>query len=233
VGLLAKAAREDADELAVMSGPYELLNELLADAGMAPHLEPRDIPDDQLYDVQMLGYDGLHAVRRLAAYHACENRLPPPGRCDSYADDPMIERLDQALLRSVTGRSGGFLRRWLTGRTPLPKFQHLLWHSDCEGFYLPRDFEHVVLDDATPQREGIGGMVGSSYRLLQECKELAALISLPDDMDPEDEELWANADNSPADGLPWQIYGVEAFGLVRLIRGCELSIKHEAALVFG
>ena len=82
---------------------------------------------------------------------------------------------------------------------PKPKFQHLLWHSDAEGFYLPRDFEDVILDTAEPQREGIGYMVGSSVRLLAECRELAGLISLPDDVDLEGEEM-CKAAESPRDG---------------------------------
>lgn len=233
VGWLARSAKEDVDEFAALSIPYQLLNEVLADAGMPPHDEPLDIADDAIFEAQMWGYGGLHAIRRLAAYHACEDRLPPPGRYEDYASDPMIETLNQEHLRNFRVEQGGLFKKFFSTSKNIPKFQHLLWHSDCEGFYLPRDFERVILDNSNPQREGIGGMVGSTSRLLQECLELAEVIDLPVDMDPEAEELWERADDPASDGEKWKIYGVEAFGLSRLIRACKLSIENNAAIVFG
>ncbi|OBZ96023.1 hypothetical protein ADU59_06485 [Pararhizobium polonicum] len=233
VGWLARDLKEDGGDIAELRKPYDMLNEVLSEAGMAPHHEPHDLPSDEVFEAEMWGYGGLHAIRRLAAYHVCEGRLPPQGSYEDYVSDPVIERLDQEHLRSLDRRNGGLLKRWMSARRSIPKFQHLLLHSDCEGFYLPYDFQHVVFDNAQPQRDGIGGMIGSSPRLLQECIELAALIELPKDIGVESEEIWKNADNPSAEGRLWQVYGVEAFGLVRLIRGCELSIKHSAALVFG
>ena len=40
----------------------------------------------------------------------------------------------------------------------------------------------VLFDMASPQRGGIGGMVGSAQQLLKECHELAALMALPEDI---------------------------------------------------
>ena len=92
----------------------------------------------------------------------------------------------------------------VAARKPQPQFEHLQWHSDCEGFYLPRDFDHVVLDDAQPQREGVGGMVDHPFALLRECEELAALIGLPEGLHEQSEELWDNAESPPESGHPWQ-----------------------------
>ncbi len=235
VGWLALAAREEEEDLDLLRRSYDLLNEVLIEAGMERHHEPLDVPDDQIFEAEMWGYGGLHAIRRLAAYHACEGRLPPHAIYEDYPEDPMTERLNEDLLRNRKPGgwlSRGVLRRWLSRGERSGRFEHLMLHSDCEGFYLPRDFEHVIFDRAVPQREGVGGMVGSSTRLLDECKELASLIVLPEDIDVEADELWENAENPPADGMPWQVYGVEAFGLARLIRGCELSIRSGSALVF-
>lgn len=222
VGWLARAARDyDPEDFAAANKTYELLNEVLAEAGAPPHREPLDIPEEQVFSAQMWGYSGLHAIRRLAAFHICEGRLPPPGRLEFYSEDPIIGRLYDNQIEASDDPKAQI------------RFQHLLWHSDCEGFYLPRDFERVVLDNADPQRPGLGAMIGSSPRLLKECLELAQLIALPLGIDPEAEELWDVSDSSRTEGELWQIYGVEAFGLARLIRGCELSIKNQAALVFG
>ncbi len=97
---------------------------------------------------------------------------------------------------------------------------------------MPQDFDNVVLDQAQPQREGLGGMVGSTARLLEECQELAGLIDLPADMDPEADALWEAAESPGSAGPFWRRYGVEAFCLARLIRACELSLRSQAAVVF-
>ena len=76
-------------------------------------------------------------------------------------------------------------------------------------------------------------MVGSAHKLLDECRELAALIGLPDNMDPESEDLWEAAEAGAQPGPPWKAYGVEAFSLARLIRGCERALQLGAVLQFG
>ena len=234
VGLLAREVRGQAPDASPdLQRPFDMLNLVLAEAGMEPHREPLDIADEQVFDAQMWGYSGLHTVRRLAAYHALRGSLPP---CDLGTDeasaDPVVEELYRAHDRYFHARRRNWLAKLFTPTPPKPKFQHLLWHSDCEGFYVPRSFDEVVLDRATPQRDGLGAMIGSTVRLHEECRELARLIDLPDGIDPEDEVLWEAADAPETDGPTWRRYGIEAFCLARLIRGCELSLKYEAVLMF-
>ena len=233
VGILAREARDNVEEVEVFKEVYHSLNEVLAEAGILPHHEPLDIPESDSFEAQMLGYTGLHAIRRLAAYYVCEGRLPPPGSFDRLAEDPVTELLYQQIQKSVAAQEDNFELPLSAGKLAASSFQHLLLHSDCEGFYLPTDFEHVIFDNAKPQREGIGGMIGSAPRLLKECLVLAQLINLPLDLDIESEEMWEAADDPPSEGELWQIYGIEAFGIARLIRGCEAAIKQKAVLAFG
>jgi len=108
-----------------------------------------------------------------------------------------------------------------------------MWHSDAEGYYLPRALDHVLFDHSPPPGfEGVGKMVGSSVHLLRECLTLAELINLPLDKDPDDEEFFENIEAPATEGELWHIYAVEAFGLSRLIKACSLSIEHGAAVVF-
>lgn len=183
----------------------------------------------------MWGYGGLRYVRRMAAHLACEGWLPSPGtHQDHPTDDPMIGRLIQMILEAYKRRHAKRrpFRFSFKSKTPAtPAYEHLLCHSDADGFYVPQDFEHVLFD-SEESRPGIGGMVGSSVRLLEECLTLAQAISLPTDMDHEAEEFWTNAENPPGRGEPWQIYGLEACGLIRLIHGCQRSIQHKAVLLF-
>jgi hypothetical protein len=177
VGRPAWTAEEDDDEDTAAKDLYASLNSILVENGLPPHNEPRDIPQDQIFEAQMWGYGGLHSVRRMAAHLACQGKLPSPDKYENdAAKDPMIEQLNQMQL---------------------------------------------------------GGMVGSTPRLLEECLTLAQAISLPIDMDHEAEEFWNNAESPPASGELWQMYGLEAFGLIRLIHGCQSSIRHKAVLFFA
>ncbi|MDB5706751.1 MAG: hypothetical protein JWN66_3867 [Sphingomonas bacterium] len=235
VGWLARAAREDdLEDFAFFRQPYDALNMILAEAGLPPHDEPLDIPEDHLFEAQMWGYGGLHAIRRLAAYWAIERRLPPPGaRYEDFSKDPMTERLNQMLLQWDDGRQKkGVFSRIFQSRNEKPAFQHLLWHSDAEGFYLPRPFDDVLFDTAAVQRDGVGGMIGSAVKLREECLILAEAIALPLDLDIESDELVEAAENPASSGKPWQIYGIEAFGLARLISATEQALLLNAALIF-
>jgi len=235
VGWLARWSRElDEEEFQGFREPYDSLNELLAEAGVPRHHEPLDIPEDQTFDAQMIGYSGLHTVRRLAAYYALERRLPPePGRRVDASKDAVLGRIYEAHASHYKRQPAGWLSKLLRKHPQKPKFQHLLWHSDCEGFYVPIDFDEVILDNSQPQLPGLGGMIGSTRFLLEECRELARLIGLPPEIDPEDDRLWEAAEADADTGPAWQVYGTEAFCLARLIRACELSLHHKAVVVFG
>ncbi len=102
-------------------------------------------------------------------------------------------------------------------------------HSDCEGYYLPQDFERVVVDASNA--DGSLQMIGSAPRLLAECRTLAEAIGLPPDIDPDDEdEVEPTPDQIRTQ--PWRAYPIEAYVLNRLIRACQASIESGAAVVF-
>lgn len=66
---------------------------------------------------------------------------------------------------------------------------HLLCHSDCEGYYLPVEFDDILFPD---DELGIpGGMVGSSVALLRELVYVASYlgIALDDEGELSDSEI--------------------------------------------
>ncbi len=156
----------------------------------------------------MMGYSGLHYLRRLAAYIGLDRDIPGPGTRRA-AEDPVLAEYYDLLA---------------------PGFEHLLLHSDAEGFYVPQDFEDVIFPDEALRIPG--GMIGSSPRLLDECKRLAEWLELPLNTDPESAEVWDAASEPASDGLKWKRYGAESFGCLRLIRAAEASIRTGAAIVF-
>ena len=108
------------------------LNAFLGSVGLAPHVEPEEC---DLFSCQMYGYSGLHYLRRIAAHLDLQGILPPPGGEDASKDEVMAE-----YYRLADQSDPGFFGRML-GSTPRARtFDHLMLHSDAEGYYLPPGF---------------------------------------------------------------------------------------------
>lgn len=226
VGICADLARHDAEGLARCRVQLEAVNRALAAAGLPPHREPEDLAEGRVFASELWGYSGLHRLRRVAAHLALGRPLPPPQRHDA-PDDPTVDAYN---VRATASPNRGLLDRILRRRPALLPYQHLMLHSDAEGFYLPADFAEVLFPD--PELKIAGGMIGSSPRLLAECRSLAEALALPLDLDPEDDDLLeaAQAQDPAAEG--WRRYGVESLSCVRLAAACEASLATGAALVF-
>ncbi len=219
VGMLVDQAANDPQGLAHFREQFERLNAQLAKRGLPAHREPES-GEGLPWSTDMLGYSGLHAVRRLGAHLWAGKPLPPPGGKEA-ADDPILERT------YAKGRPpAGFLG---LGSPNGPPFAHLINHSDSEGFYVPVDFEAVI---PCTEREVVGGEIGSTPRLNAELERLAKELELPLTLDPDSDEVLEAAERPPSAGPKWKRYGVESFGLLRLWKACEVSMRHRSAIVF-
>lgn len=196
------------------------MNRLLAKHGLPAHVEPEDVP---CFDLDLGGSVTLQALRRCAAHLAASGRLPGPGGRDA-AEDPVL----QAYYARTAPAGAGLLGR-LLGRkaAPLQGFDHLILHSDCEGWYLPVDFPQVLEADVD---EVVGGDVGSVPRLVTELKLLAQALGLPDDLTP-DAPLLLEAFEGRGGSAPWQRYGAEAFACCRLRHVAEHAQQTGTSLV--
>jgi hypothetical protein len=159
----------------------------------------------------MFGYSGLHTLRRLAVHLAETGTLPDP-----LADAHGATR--DPLLKEAYARPPG---------EPAGSFDHLIYHSDCEGYYVPVDFGQVIADERLA-----GGYLGSSVRLLAETRRIATVLGLPEDLDPDSEEVSSACQGSAAAAEGWQRYGVESYGCLRLIQSAKHSIATGAAIAF-
>ncbi|HVK77847.1 MAG TPA: hypothetical protein VM734_31290 [Kofleriaceae bacterium] len=222
VGALADELENDPEGKEHLREQLGLVNVVLAKAGLPAHAEPERCEG---WGAEMFGYSGVHYLRRIAAHLELRGTLPGPGNSDASKDPVVAAYYDIA-----TGTARGLKR--LLGK-PKPRrqsFDHLILHSDAEGFYVPIDFEDVLYADrALPLA---GGMIGSSQRLLDECTRLRDALGIPEDVDPDGDLLWEAADRQ-GEGTGWERYGVEAFTCVRLLHGAKLSVERGAALVFG
>ena len=171
----------------------------------------------------MFGYSGLHYLRRLAAYMDSTSRLPPPGD-DNSSKDAVLQQYYQA----ADGAKPSLMSRFLTRKHKFQRaFDHLILHGDAEGFYLPIDFDAVLFLEDIP-----GQMVGSSHRLLSECRRIATTLGIPSDLVETSDALWEAADSQCDGPTTWQRYGIESFSCVCLMQACKKSMETGAAIVF-
>ena len=224
VGILADLLENDEEGAEQFRVEFDAINRHLAKVNLGAHTEPEDC---ELWSCSMYGYSGLHYLRRIAAHLDCGRALPPPGGDDS-ADDPVL----QSYYALESGNAKPSLTERLFGKkkTFNRSFDHLILHSDAEGYYLPKDFQNILYPDASLRIAG--GSIASSYRLLKECERLASVLGIPGDLDEQSEALFEAADSQGEGDTNWQQYGVESYTCVCLMRGCQKSIETGAALVF-
>jgi hypothetical protein len=205
VGVNADVDDGDAE---MLRNDFTVIGELLLSEGAGRWNEPAATETSEF---EMWGYSGLHRVRRLAVHLAVDGRLPAPLAEGQRATDDALLKQAYAVLPS--GRPG--------------PFDHLVHHSDCEGYYVPVAFERVIVDEKVS-----GGYLGSSVRLLAETRRIAQAIGLPEDLDPDSEEVFEATDGEVPAAEGWQRYGVEAYVCLQLLRAAELSVETGSAIAF-
>jgi hypothetical protein len=153
VGVLADPIEDE--NYALYKAEFEILNKVLRAEGVCEHVEPEELADIFTCD---MSHHAVHCLRRVAAYLALGKPIPPPCRGDA-TEDPIL-RLDY----------------WdQLRKDERLKYQHLIDHSDAEGFYVPVDFERP-LDTSSVVADGL--LFGSTQRLRAECMDLAHTLDM-------------------------------------------------------
>ncbi len=156
-GGLAYAVEDgsDPENLDRLTDQLRALNELLVQEGLPPHEEPR-VAGSAVDRARILGvpYSFVHSLRRAYALarEYPEQPLTPVAEGERASDDPVID---------------------LVGST---FDSHLVCHSDCEGLYVPVEFDEVLFVG-----DGVdiaGGMVGSSVALMRELAYVAPYLGI-------------------------------------------------------
>ncbi|MGW5260354.1 hypothetical protein ACWEQG_05215 [Microbispora sp. NPDC004025] len=222
VGILADPELDDAaDEF---GEDFTAIRQALAEARLPDWAEP-DLPAET-GDFEMYGYIGLHNLRRLAVHLTETGALPARQDALKAAEDPLLARVYTRHPHHAV-EIGDPVRVIGSAEGAAGRFDHLVHHSDCEGFYVPVDFAPVLIDGRVT-----GAYIGSSQRLLEECRRLAERLGLPEDLDPWSDEVDEALEGEGAAREGWQRYGVESFTCLQLMAAARQSIATGAAMVF-
>ena len=213
VGMLAGMVEYQDEECAQwFNEEMARLNSFLLSFGLKEHKEPEAC---EVFSCSMRGYSGLHYLRRLAAHVNLRNELPGSGDDDS-SDDPVLREYYRIVEKGSDDEQSKL------------KFDHLILHSDSEGYYLPQDFEVPLIP---PESLKVAGdIVGSSLRLLRECEALAGYLKLPLSREPVSMADWSVLDQEVVDVEAE--YVVEKFIWRRLYLAAKYSVQSGAAIVF-
>jgi hypothetical protein len=212
VGILNDLRLHDEEGFESYRKLFAQLDKWLIKQNLSPHNEPEKIAMGGSYSCGFF-YSMIHTLRRVAAHVAMSGKIPKPMDPTAAAKDPVVQSFYDEY--SVGGSS----------------FDHLMFHSDAEGFYLPQEFKEVLFP---PDELRIpGGMIGSSPALRKECLILAEKLGLPTDLNPESQEMQAYLIEGKIGSAGWQRYPTESYVCLHLLGACETSIESRAAIVFG
>ncbi|KDN86498.1 hypothetical protein [Kitasatospora cheerisanensis] len=205
VGALIGAEEDTADWF---RGECATIRAVLEREGLPAWQEPLE---GQQFGDRVWGYSGLHTLRRLAAHLAADGRLPEPlAEGERASQDPVLQRMYEDIPDDPAG-----------------PFDHLIHHSDCEGYYVPVEFGPVLVDE-----ELSGGALGSSVRLLAELRALAEALGLPEGLDPDGPEVEGALEGEDTGPEPWRRYGTESFICLQLMRAARHSVETGAVMAF-
>ena len=125
VGILADLHENDEEGFRYYRDTFQRLKAWLATKGLT-HEEPESLATREIFSCSMIGYSGLHTLRRVAAYLHLKDTLPKPVDFRIASKDPILGKIYEDV-----GPGGS-------------QYDHLMLHSDAEGVYLPCRFKEVL-----------------------------------------------------------------------------------------
>lgn len=235
VGMLADLIENDEEGAQWFRESLTALNGALAKAGLSAHVEPTET---EVMSTATYGYSGLHYLRRCAAHLHFNNQIPALWPTDDPVHDQLLIQYGNAFIEENADTKVGEF-----ARPSDRQFDHLIMHSDAEGFYVPQAFDRVLIagDQAF-------GWVGSSHALAAECERVARAINLPPSLlaNGEDQAFTRaiQAESGRGGGLlkrllkpkaseeEWAKHPVAAMLCAKLHTAARHSIRTGAVLVF-
>ncbi|MFD6399724.1 hypothetical protein [Nocardia sp. NPDC060249] len=201
----------DPEYLDALTDQLRALSELLVQEGLTPHNEPRTAgPAVDRARIGSVPYSFVHYLRRAyaRAREYPEQPLTPVADGDRASDDPTIN---------------------LVGST---FDSHLICHSDCEGFYVPVEFDEVLF--VGEDVDIAGGMVGSSQALVRELVYVAPYLGIAlVDGELSDAEISRIRTMLGSDANASHPFDRELITWLLLFEAARVSIENGTVIEFG
>jgi hypothetical protein len=207
IGVLSDLVKEDEDGAASLLDQFRLVNDLLIANGVEPFEEPDTLPELRgRCPINGYPYSFLHYLRRVAAIRANEpDFIAEPLGEDEEPHSPWIEIETEKLTN------------------------HLLCHSDADGYYVPKPFKIVLFAEPDSEISG-GGIVGSSYSLRDDLVAVAPALKITlSDGELSESEASRISEIIESESPLW----IEHLVWFDLFEASRLSIKHGTAIVFA
>ncbi|MDP1979129.1 hypothetical protein [Undibacterium sp.] len=207
VGILSGADNNDADRDEGLDPGWTAINYVLNASGLPAHAEPRSLPQlDSRSELDSCPYSFIHYLRRAYAHRRADPTwlaTPLP-----EGEDPSQDEVLQAEYDYLSS--------------------HLICHSDAEGYYVPVDFEEVLF--AKNEDIGLpGGMLGSSYRLMEELILVAPALGIQlNNGQLSDAEATRICEEAAQKASCYR----ELDSWIILFESARLSLTHKTAIVF-
>lgn len=229
VGTLARKKAENTNDLKDLNLVFENLNDVLFKNQLPEVFEPENMNPEERLRFEMHGFDELHYLRRFAAYISETGSIPAEPGNEDASEDKILAKYFRNYFKIHTKQS--LLTRLFSRKEVIkPRFSHIIVHSDSEGFYVPLAFEDVIL---TNEKVIPGGMIGSSYRLKDECEELARHLELNLNIHPDSDEIKSLIQSHGKSEIKWRHFGIESFTCIRLYHAALKSIELHSCITFS
>ncbi|WP_310422037.1 hypothetical protein [Chamaesiphon sp. VAR_48_metabat_135_sub] len=143
----------DEEEIEDYKEIYRSLDRFLLRCGLPGHKKPESVELPYRGESDNFSYSSIHYLRR-AYVHMCKGFEVIPFDGEYASKD-----------------------RLLAAEYDSPSiYSHLVYHSDCEGFYVPVNFPSPLIPAV--EDDVLGGIVGSSYCLLRELVSVAPFLDI-------------------------------------------------------
>jgi hypothetical protein len=213
VGFLDEMRRCDEEGFATYRKVFKEIKAMLEKANLPVYDEPEDLQGKGWWS-QVLPSNGIAYLQRLAAYLWKSEEMPDPGTQE--IDNPLQEGEMEFLSEDC----------YCSPDVPNLKeqrFDHLVCHSPRDGYWLPLDFDLVIIE---PE-----GHFASSVRLKKACEDIAAELELPLDLDLKAKEMREAALNPGKGRTGWKKYGIESYNCLLMYQAATRSVELGAAIV--
>ncbi|MCU0492625.1 MAG: hypothetical protein MUD01_13615 [Chloroflexaceae bacterium] len=211
VGWLDQMRSSDEEGFAHYQRFFENVTQMLQQKNLPSYVEPADLLG-RGRSWQVFPSNGIAHLQRLAVYLWKIEEWPTPGSenmGNPLADQQMESAYEDCYIEARVPNSQG------------QRFNHLVCHSSRDGYWLPVEFDPVLVENKVEY--------GSALRLMRELEEIARILNLPLSLDPTNRDVQARLQSATGTSR-WEKYRIESYNCLALYHAARASQELGAAI---